>query len=445
MKVQRMNLIKTLLIVFITIGLLTFQSCSKSEDSIAGVDENTSVEMSSEDLRDLTASDLENMKEILKASGVDVDSLDIYANQTETTGNSQQNNAPSSIADILVKVIKVSTTTASPDGSGATIPISGVLLVPRINLFPVRILVAPVYTYTNNDEAPSNVFKTLSMKTNNGDINYLYFLTLQATQGFAVLFPDYPGFGDSYQKAFFPFLVKEPVVTSTIDLIKAAQETLKKNRYSYKKELFLTGYSFGAYAATALAKELDTSTDMPIKLTVVGGTPLDLIDMVNYAKKEKTLPASFIYPYALMSYNMNEKNTPFELSDFLKAPYDKNYLLNAFGGTYYATQMGTLFPNAPSELFTEEAITQFDTSPKFANIRYLLNKNSIEPWKNVNKIVFVHGTSDNLVYYEIAKNFYIKQKDLGGNVSFTPIIAADHFLAIVGYYTELTALLSLYR
>ncbi|MCL1932919.1 MAG: hypothetical protein FWF53_03760 [Candidatus Azobacteroides sp.] len=34
---------------------------------------------------------------------------------------------------------------------------------------------------------------------------------------------------------------------------------------------------------------------------------------------------------------------------------------------------------------------------------------------------------------------------LGGNVSFTPIIAADHLSAVVGYYAEMTVLLSIYR
>ena len=443
MRMQKMNLLKTLFIVFVTMGLLTSQSC-KNEDVVAEAEGNTSVEVNAEDLRDLTASDLENMKEVLKASGIDVNNLDIYANQTASSGNSQQNNAPSSVADILVKVIKVSTTTKSPDGSGATIPISGVLLVPRFSIFPLRIVVAPVSTYTCNEDAPSNIFKTLSATKATGDMNYLYFLTLQVTQGFAVLFPDYPGFGDSYQKAFPPYFVKQPLVNSTVDLVKASQETLKKNRYSYKKELFLTGYSFGGYVATALAKELDTSKDLPVKLTVAGGIPLNPNELINYAQSAKTLPISYIYPYVLQAYDINE-SAPFAISDVLKAPYDKAYLTEAFDGTRYSAELKGMFSAKPSELFTDEAVTQFDTGSKFANLRNLLIKNSVEPWKNTNKLVLIHGTSDNVAYYDIAKNFYNKQKNLGGNITFSPIIGTDHFETAIAYYIELTVWLSIYR
>jgi len=446
MKTQKMDLFKPLFIVFAIIGLLTFQSCS-GDYFIDGV-ENTPIEVETEDLRDLSASDLENMKEILKAAGVDiVDEIDIYANQSSSGENSPYNKAPSSITDLLIKVIKVSTTTKSPDGSGASIPISGVLLVPRFNnIFSLQILVALPSTYTHNEDAPSNVFKTLSPTKANGDINFLYFLTLHVPQGFAVLFPDYPGFGDSYQKTTMPFLTKQPLVTSTIDLVKASQETLKKNRYSYKKELFITGYSLGGYVATALAKELDKNKDLPAKLTVAGGAPLNLNELMSYAQSAESLPASYVYPYTLLSYDVNE-NASSAISDILKAPYDKAYLANAFNGTRYGDEVGNMFPSKPSELFTEESITQFNTNPKFAIIRSLMSKNSVEPWKNSNKLVLIHGMADNLVYYESTYNFFKKQKSLGGNITFVPSASqfADHFSGIIDYYTGLVEWLSNYH
>jgi len=435
MRVPSLNLIRNLLIVFTTMGLLMFQSCKNSD--VNG--QNPSPGVNAENLRDLTASDLEDMKGALKASGIDVDTLDIYAAETPVATKSSQSNAPAfaSPADILVKAIKVTTTTTNPNGSG-TIPISGVLLVPKRNSSTLRILVAPVYTYTNNQDAPSNLFKSsLSMVKNNGDINFLYFCTLQATQGFAVLFPDYPGFGDSYQKAFIPFLMKEPMVNSTLDLIRASQETLKNNKYNYKKELLIGGYSLGGYVATALAKRLDSDNDLPVKLTVAGGAPLDLLDLVTRAQKASTLPISFIYPYTLLAYNINE-STPFTLSDVLQSRYDKAYLTDAFNGTRNESDLISMFPDKPSELFTSDAIDRFETDAKYANLRGLLSKNSVEPWKNTNKLVLIHGTSDSLVYYESTRNFYNKQKDLGGNINFAAIPFAGHLLTLAPFYVELS-------
>jgi pimeloyl-ACP methyl ester carboxylesterase len=437
MKTQNVNFIKTLIVSFITLGLLAFQSCSNSD--FIEDEENTLPEIQTEELQSFNASDLQEMKEVLKSSGVNLDGLDIYAGQPETAEGSNQNKAPS-VASILVKAIKVSTTTNHPDGSGTKIPISGVLLVPRLNLFSLRLVVSPVPTYTNNEDAPSNLFKSLTPSGDMGDLDLLYFWIVQATQGFAVLFPDYPGFGDSYQKAFIPYLTKTPMVNSTIDLIKASQETLKKNRYSYKSDLILTGYSLGAYVATAIAKELDSSTQLPVKLTIAGGNPADVKDIVIRTSKETTLTSSIVFPYTLLSYIKNEK-ADFLLQDLLKPPYDLNYLEEQFNGTHRISYIGNNFSKTVSKLFTDDAVVNFETGAKYATLRNLMSKNSIEPWKNKKKLILIHGTSDDLVYYASTRNFYEEQKKLGGNIQFTPIIAGDHITTIVAYYLETSILL----
>lgn len=435
MKTKNVNFIKTFFIVFTTLGFLTFQSCSYS-DFIE--EENQPIEIQTEDLQSFDASDLQEMKEILKSSGINLDNLDVYADQPETTGSSSQSKA-SSVASILVKAIKVTTTTKHPNGTG-TIPLSGVLLVPRLNLFSLRLVVATVPTYTKNEDAPSNLFKSLTPSGEIGDLDMLYFWILQATQGFAVLFPDYPGFGDSYQKAFIPYLTKAPMVNSTIDLIKASQEALKKNRYNYKPDLILTGYSLGGYVATAVAKELDNSTQLPVKLTIAGGAPLTLNDIIIKASKETTLASSVVFPYTLLSYIKNE-NVNFSLQDILKAPYNINYLQEQFNGLHSMSYVGNKFSKKASELFTDDVVANFEKDPKYATVRNLLTKNSIEPWENKKKLIFIHGTSDDLVYYSSTRNFFEAQKELGGNTLFYPIIGGDHITTIIAYYIETSVLL----
>ena len=312
--------------------------------------------------------------------------------------------------------------------------------MPRLNLFSLRLVVASVPTYTCNEDAPSNLFKSLTPSGDVGDLDALYFWIVQATQGFAVLFPDYPGFGDSYQKAFIPYLTKTPMVNSTIDLIKASQETLKKNRYSYKPDLILTGYSLGGYVATAVAKELDSNTQLPVKLTVVGGAPVDLNDIIIKASKETTLSSSVVFPYTLLSYIKNEKAN-FSLQDILKSPYNLNYLAEQFDGTHRMSYIGNKFSKTTSELFTDGVVDNFEAGAQFAVLRNLLSKNSVEPWKNKKKLLFIHGTADDLVYYASTRNFYEEQKKLGGNIQFSPIIAGNHITTVIAYYLETSVLL----
>jgi pimeloyl-ACP methyl ester carboxylesterase len=437
MKKKCVNFIKTFFIVFTVLGLLTFQSCSNSD--FTENEESTPPEVKIEELQSFSASDLQEMKEVLKSSGVNLDDLDVYAGQAQTVEGSNQSKAPS-VASILVKAIKVTTTTNHPDGSGTKIPISGVLLVPRLNLFSLRLVVSPVPTYSNNEDAPSNLFKSLTPSGESGDLDMLYFWIVQATQGFAVLFPDYPGFGDSYQKAFIPYLTKTPMVNSTIDLIKASQEALKKNRYSYKPDFILTGYSLGGYVATAVAKELDNNTQLPVKLTIAGGAPVDLNDIIVKASKETQLASSVVFPYTLLSYIKNE-NVNFSLQDILKAPYDKAYLEEQFNGTHSMAYIGNKFSKITSELFTDDVVANFEKDAKYTTLRNLLTKNSIEPWKNKKKLIFIHGTADDLVYYASTQNFYDEQKKLGGNTSFSSIIGGDHITTIIAYYIETSVLL----
>ena len=438
MNAKSIKTTKILCIAFAIMGLFTFQSCTQ-HDYLPN-EEALPVDVLSENLSDISASDMETMIDILKEQGVDsemLDGIDIYASEPP-----ELRSTPSAM-NILVRTIKVSTKIKHPDGSGKDITVSGVLLVPRLYFSPLRILVASAGTYVNNSEAPSNVFKTLSLTRDNGDINYLYFFTLQATQGFAVLFPDYPGYGDSYGDAVLPFLCKEPLVNSTIDLVKAAQETLKKNKYSYKKELILAGYSLGAYAATAMHQRLEDDSNMPVKYTIAGGAPLDLCDILDRSLSLDSLATPFMFPYTLLAYSKYE-NKPLVISDMLKSPYcEMSYIEKAFDGTNTFSKISDMFTLKVSDLFTDTAIKEYNTNPKFNNINSLLDKNSIKPWKNKYPIYFIHGMTDKTVYFESTKIHVKKQKDLGGKVEFTEVPFAEHIVAAAAFYAYTSYLLIL--
>jgi predicted alpha/beta hydrolase family esterase len=234
------------------------------------------------------------------------------------------------------------------------------------------------------------------------------------------------------------------MVDSSIDIIKAAQAALKKNMYSYKKDLIIVGYSFGGYTAINLSKELETSTTLPVCLTIMGGVSMDLIDMVNSARLKTTLSSPYIYPQAVFAYDKFENKT-ISISDIFKAPIDKAYLANAFDGTRNVSELEKYFSTKTSDLFTNEMISDFDNNPKYENVRSLLVKNSVEAWKNKNRLVIVHGMNDEVVDYKAAKDFYDKQKNLGGNIIFSPIPFGEHISTMVPFYLEMCFWMGAYR
>lgn len=434
MKKRNLNLFFNIfLVLFMSASLIV--SCT---DDITNEDSQTDeVPAYSEDIYEFDKDDLLQMEESLIESGYDVSNVSLEESEAQATDGMNKVSVPTGM-NYVVKAIKVSTTTTHPNGSGEKIKISGVILVPKYYFGQLRMLIAPVPTYTANKQAPSIIFKNLSYKSKD-DVNHLYFWTLQALQGFAVLFPDYPGFGDSYDDCFIPYLVQKPMVSSTIDLIKASQKVLTNNKYKYKSELIITGYSQGAYVSTALTKELETNTKhkLNVKLSVLGGTPVNLEQITNRIIESKTLTTPHLIPYALMGFKHNELNYPINLSDVLNSPYDEK-TIEYFNGTY--TNVVTKYPKEVDKLFTSEFINEFDENPKFDNLHYLLEKNTIQPWKNKCKIYMIHGKNDYCVYYDNAKDFANAQNKLGGKITFKTT-SGNHSTAAPAYYLEASALL----
>lgn len=350
--------------------------------------------------------------------------------------------------DLYVRALKVSCKTPHPNGNGTYVDMSGVLLVPKKTIFTKfvnhRMIVAMPPTYTLNKEAPSNMFKSVSLISDEWSFNFFYFFTLQARAGHVVLIPDYLGFGDSYKQCVHPYIESKPMVSSVIDLIKTAKNQLSSNGYRHKDEVILTGYSQGGFMAVSVARELELnpSHNIPVNLLVSGGTPCNLKQITDIVRRSNFILHSFFMPNAIWGYTQNGY-PQIKINDVLQEPY-ASQLAYAFDGTKNFLKMNTIFAHKVSKLYTEKFINDLDTDPNLAYINEILIENSIKPWVNKCRFVMTHGISDNSVYYENAKDFADQHNASGGKVTFHPT-AGEHVLGAIPYYIKASSYFPFYR
>ena len=413
------------------------QSCQSDFDSDTSKNENNTTPATTEAIQTFESNDLSQMQEFLESQGI--------ITQTDSTENETRGLF---LSDPCIQAIKVSCKTPNPNNDGTYVDMSGVLLVPKktilTDLANFRLMVVTPATYTENSQAPSNTFKKISLVTKDKDLNLFYFYTLQAKSGYAVLIPDYLGFGDSHGQCVHPYLEVKPMLQSIINLIKATKSTLSANGYRYKKEIVVTGYSQGAFIAASLGRELETNyaSTMPVNLLFTGGTPCNLKQITDIVRASSSLKFTYFIPYALWGFQQNGYPS-IKIEDVLKEPY-ASILGDVFNGDNNSVDVNNSFPNKIEDLYTEKFIKDLDTDPNLAYMNKILDENSLKPWINKCRFVMTHGVSDVSVYYQNAKDFADQQNAAGGKVTFYSTVG-DHIAATIPYYAKASSFYASYR
>lgn len=121
-------------------------------------------------------------------------------------------------------------------------------------------------TLTKQAEAPSNLLSLASPEV------------VLASQGYIVQSADYVGYGVS-KTAVHPYLIATPSAAAVIDMLTAAKYWRQTQRILDNKQLFLAGYSEGAYVSMATQKSLQAGTSVHLADVVslaVGGGPYNV-------------------------------------------------------------------------------------------------------------------------------------------------------------------------
>ena len=331
---------------------------------------------------------------------------------------------------VQVRAVKMTFSSAHPGGGAARIRLSGLLLLPP-TIDSARIhsqLLALPYTYVLNRQTPTQQIADYVPARLEA---YMLFGILQASRGYVVLMPDYPGFGESFGQCAMPYVERRPMVHATIDFIRASQQVLQAMHYGRKRELTITGYSLGAYVATQTAREMETNASAVSELTIdrlwVGGTPCDLKRIADEAKVATHLPTPYLLPLAIHSYRRNGY-PKIAVDRLLRSPYAEQ-LTSRFDGMNEAYADG--LPTRASDLFTE-AFVRGDADVS-APIDAILSENSLTPWRNRCAFVMLHGASDRTVYLDNARAYAEHHQASGGQVDFR-VVPGNHKEAGILYY-----------
>lgn len=284
-----------------------------------------------------------------------------------------------------------------------------------------------------------NGTNTLHSKAPSLNIDAEEFMLIQAvaSMGYIVVIPDYLGFGTS-SEMFHPYLEKESTVQSILDMYKAVKE-MSSSKYldlNLTKDIYLMGYSQGAWASLALHQEIETklSAQYNLKGTAAGGGPYNLSTLIDYIMGQQTYPMPVYLGYIFHSY-IQSGAVSFTYGDVFNTPF-AGQITNLYNGLRDGNYINNQLSNNINELFTQDFRTNNKTGEKYSTLRAALKANSIEPWKTTKPIFMRHGSNDTYVplFQSANMNEGFIEKDVEeGLVNYGAIPLQNHYEAAIPF------------
>jgi len=255
--------------------------------------------------------------------------------------------------------------------------------------------------------------------------------------GYVVVIPDYLGFGTS-SEMFHPYMEKASTVQSIIDMYGAVKEMSSEKYLDFKlsKDLYLMGYSQGAWASMALNKEIETnhSGNFNLKGTAIGGGPYDLSGLVDEVLDKPTYPMPVYLGYIFYSYiQMGTISVTYQ--DIFNTPY-AGKVPGLYNGQRDAAYINNQLSTNIAELFTNDFRKDYKTAEKYSTLRAALKDNSVDPWKTNVPLFMRHGTTDTSVPISQMATMYegLLLKGVDSKlIDYAPIPLHDHNEAVMPF------------
>lgn len=267
----------------------------------------------------------------------------------------------------------------STDPQGDSLLVSGRVYLPKQRHLN-GIMIACHYTITSNMEAPSNM---LSMES------------LFAMKGYAVIMPDYVGYGLSRDK-LHPYLHWRSAAQTAVDLLNCMPELLEYYGYSYPIDVVVTGYSQGGAVALGVTRMLEELDSMWIvRKLYAGAGPYDPAGTYLYSMKRNEMGIPAAIPLIVMGLS-DAYDLEFELEDFFLEPLLSNYEEWVLSKEYTVGDINYLMGSTVmTELMTEEAL---DMDSPLADMLYeVLLWNSNVGYDLRSPAYFLHSIDDEVV------------------------------------------------
>jgi pimeloyl-ACP methyl ester carboxylesterase len=223
---------------------------------------------------------------------------------------------------------------------------------------------------------------------------------LMASAGYAVVMPDYAGFGAS--------TVRHPYVNrvlgySVLGAVQAARATVAASGVTLLPQTFLTGYSEGGYATMAGAWALQVVAGTPATKIVAGAAPCSLSEVMRLqmlTAGEITSP--HYLPYTASGYHAVETGMP-ALDQVLAGNWGE-IALAYFDGSKTNAQVSAAVPSTtwPLSMLTTEAAA--DLAKREGPVYPLLAANDAwAGWTSTTTPSFVHCRADDVVPFANAE------------------------------------------
>jgi len=255
-------------------------------------------------------------------------------------------------------------------------------------------------------------------------------MEFMASTGYAILIPDYIGFGAS-SDILHPYYHKETSNNAVLDLLKAFIELGESESVvaTGNDSLFLMGYSQGGWATLAALESMEdnSSLNMNVIAASAGAGAYNLTDFSKYVIDLESFPSPMYMPYFIYSHH-EYGNITGSMDLFFKQPY-AGLIPGLFDGSHSNNDINNELTTIIPDLIASNLISNFETASEFSQLRETLVENSISGWNTTVKINLFHGTEDDNVPPQQSLNLYNEFTDSGsgtGMVQYFPMEGLSH-------------------
>lgn len=328
------------------------------------------------------------------------------------------------------KAIKITYSTTNMKGE--FVNASGLLVIPT-----------PTVAYTNYLKSIGKSFSISAVCDNHGTIfldsesptkveeathSYPIAVLMSGYAGFALIAPDYLGFGDSKGQVH-PYIMEKSTEAS-LDMIRASIRYMTDNHIAFNGQLYLSGYSEGGYVAMALAKDIQENHSSEFQ--VIGVAPMaGPYDVKALADADLQTNTPMVYPAFLAEVASSySKAYDINISDMVVKP-DVFNSVDLFGGDYDGVPIHVALGLADvangdygfnthyaNELFKASFINDYFSNAS-NELKTKFIQNSVYDWTPKMKMNIIHCVDDEIIPFSISSQKAYSQMSANGTTTVT--------------------------
>ena len=328
---------------------------------------------------------------------------------------------PNINTDVLLYDIDVYRVSYLTQYQGETTEASGLICMPA----EARVVNFPFFlgfhaSISSHAEAPSNFSSPLGTG-----------LEFFGSLGYITLIPDYLGFGDATE-FLHPYLVRESVTGVSADMVKAAEEMMATLGQTYVSDLYLAGYSQGAYNAMASLYALENENLLPewdVVATAAGGGTYDLPALTADIIDNDAYSSPELLAFLIWSYH-NYYDLAGDASQYFQEPY-ASLIPDLFDGSLTLGEIKPQLTEDLSQLLDEDFLEEFRNGDE-NTISNILAENSVPAWAVDSPVNLLHAPNDEVLSISNSQEFLSQLENAGAsNITFTSLVANGHRQAVI--------------